>query len=109
MHAGDIVRVDFGTPIGSEAGFARPAVVVTADGVLEGGPRTLQVVPLTSNTERALMSEVVVEHNGAQSAAQAHLLTTISVQRVVDEPNEHIGPVALTQIRAIIADLIDAP
>ena len=33
MNYGDVVRVDFGTPIGSETGFVRPAVVVTSGNV----------------------------------------------------------------------------
>ena len=31
MNLGGVIDVDFGTPIGSEAGFLRPAVVCTTD------------------------------------------------------------------------------
>ena len=41
--------------------------------------------------------------------AQAHLLTTISVDRVVEATGTNIGPVALQQIREIIADLLGLP
>ncbi len=109
MRAGDVVAVDFGIPIGSEPGFVRPAVVVTADGVLQGAPRTLHVVPLTSNTDRSLLTEVVVSHDDETSAAQVHLLTTVSTQRIVGEPGVNVGALALAQLRSIAADLLDTP
>ncbi len=109
MRAGDVVGVDFGTPIGSEPGFVRPAVVVTADVVLQAEPRTVHVVPLTSNVGRSLLTEVEVAHDDTASAAQVHLLTTISVRRIVDEPGENVGAVALSQLRSIVADLLDTP
>ena len=109
MRAGDVVGVDFGTPIGSEPGFVRPAVVVTADVVLEAAPRTVHVVPLTSITSRSLLTEVVVTHGDVESAAQVHLLTAISSQRIVDEPAVNVGTVAVARLRAIIADLMDTP
>ena len=31
MRSGDVYQVDFGSPLGSEAGFVRPAVVITDD------------------------------------------------------------------------------
>jgi mRNA interferase MazF len=55
----------------------RPAVVVTAERVLDAAPSVIQVVPLTS-TIRSFHSEVVIEPdpvNGldAPSAAQSSL------------------------------------
>lgn len=47
MQLGDVVHVDFGVPAGSEPGFVRPAIVVTADPILQARPRTIQVVPVT--------------------------------------------------------------
>jgi len=40
------------------------------------------------------------------SVAQAHLPTTISVDRVVETTGTNIGPVALQQIRELVADLL---
>ena len=40
MNFGDVIDVDFGTPVGSEAGFLRPAVVCTADAFLRFRPAT---------------------------------------------------------------------
>lgn len=80
MRSGDVVCVDFGVPLGSEPGFVRPAVVLTADNLLRGRPRTMHVVPLTSNLERNLPTEVRVDSDeGAEpSAAQVDLCTVIS-------------------------------
>ena len=91
MRAGDVVRCDFGTPSRGEPGFVRPAVVVTSD-----------VVPCTTK-RRGWLSEVDIAGFGV---AQAHLPTTISVDRIVDATGTNIGPVALQQIRELVADLI---
>ena len=102
MRAGDVVRCDFGTPARGEPGFIRPAIVVTSDDVLEFRQHAIVVVPCTT-TRRGWLSEVDITGFGI---AQAHLPTTISVDRVVDETDTNIGPVALRQIRELIADLL---
>jgi mRNA-degrading endonuclease toxin of MazEF toxin-antitoxin module len=109
MRAGDVVEVDFGDPEGSEAGFVRPAIIVTADLVLDGGPRTIHVIPLTSNARRGLPAEVLVEAEGLgrPSAAQCHLCTAISTSRITTPPRVNVGPVPLAQVRAVLADLLD--
>jgi mRNA interferase MazF len=109
MQAGDLARVDFGVPVGSEPGFVRPAVVVTADAVLAHRPRTLHVVPVTSNTRRSLPTEVAVTGPGldARSVAQCHLCAVIGVERVLDHEYGNIGAVQLAQVRAVLADLLD--
>ncbi|MCC6224830.1 MAG: type II toxin-antitoxin system PemK/MazF family toxin [Microthrixaceae bacterium] len=109
MRAGDVVQIDFGVPIGSEPGFARPAVVVTADAVLAAGARTFHVVPVTSNVERRLPFEVEVDSVGltSTSVAQAHLCTVVSRERVVLDQLGNVGSMALAQIRLLLADLLD--
>ena len=103
LRAGDAVRCDFGTPSRGEPGFVRPAIVVTSDDVLEFRQHAIVVVPCTT-TRRGWLSEVDIIAFGV---AQAHLPTTISVDRVVDTTGTNIGPVALQQIRELIADLIE--
>ena len=49
MTRGDIWLVDFGVPMGSEAGYRRPAVVVQNDDFNESKIATSIVIPLTSN------------------------------------------------------------
>ena len=108
MRAGDIVRVDLGIRVGSEPGFQRPAIVVTADVVLASNPRTVHVVPVTTNIARALPSEVRIDAGlDRPSVAQCHLCAVVSTERIIDGPGGHIGAVALAQLRAVIADLLD--
>ena len=109
MLAGDVVRVDFGIPAGSEPGFERPAVIVTANGVLAQHPRTVHVVPVTSNVAWSLPTEVVITAPGleADSAAQCHLCTAVSVERLAEEGYGNVGPVGLAQVRSVLADLLD--
>ncbi len=82
MTSGDVVEVDLGAPAGSEAGMLRPAVVVTAQRVLDAQPRVVQVVPLT-RTMRGYASEVVVTadaRNGLDpdSAAQTQHIRAVA-------------------------------
>lgn len=102
MLSGDVVRVDFGVPARGEPGFVRPAIVVTADDVLEFRQWAVVVVPCTSK-RRGWLSEVEV---GEFGVAQAHLPTTVSVDRVVETTGTNVGGVALGQIRQVIADLL---
>ena len=102
MRAGDVLRFDFGTPARGEPGFIQPAVVVTADELLEFRQHAVVVVPCTT-TRRGWLSEVPVEGFGV---AQAHLPTTISIDRVVEPTDTNVGPVGLAQIRQVIADVL---
>ncbi len=60
LTSDDVVAVDLGTPTGREAGYRRPAVVVTAQRLLDASPSVLQVVSLTS-TLRGFGSEVEID------------------------------------------------
>ena len=110
MQAGDVVTIDFGTPAGSGPGFERPAIVVTADLIVTRRPRTFHVVPVTSNVQRSMATDVPVDADGLNknSGAQCHLLTSAGIERVTDDGGRgNIGPVALAQLRSVIADLLD--
>ena len=108
MLAGDVVSVDFGIPQGSEPGFQRPAVVMTANVVLQQEPRTVHVVPLTTNIGRRLPTEVSVDVDGLlPSAAQCHLLTVVSSSRIEPPTVGTVGAAVLVQIREVIVDLLD--
>ncbi len=109
-HCGDVQLADLGEPQGREAGFARPVVIVTAQLVLDQQPNVVHVVPLTS-TIRGYRSEVRIEpdpDNGLEvvSAAQCQHIRASPVGRLAD-PLGNVGPQALSQIREIIADLLD--
>ena len=103
MRAGDVVRCDFGTPARGEPGFVRPAIVVTSDDVLEFRQHAIVVVPCTT-ARRGWLSEVDI---GGFGVAQSHLPTTVSVDRVIEATGINIGPVALRQVRELIADLLE--
>ena len=70
LTSGDIVDLDLGLPEGREAGFCHPALVVTAQRILDAQPTVIHVVPLTT-TIRAFTSEVVVEPDDAVRAEGA--------------------------------------
>jgi len=110
LSSGDIVEVDLGTPIGSEAGLRRPGVVVTADGILQGDPNVVQVVPLT-RTIRPSGAEVYIEPDGqnqlkAPSAAQCQHVRSVSVARLSGNRGV-VGPVLLSEIREVLGLLLD--
>jgi mRNA interferase MazF len=109
MRAGDVVWIDFGIPVGSEPGYKRPAVVVSADLVLDQRPRTVHAVPLTTNVVRNMPTDVAVATVGLDrpSVAQTHLCAVVSVDRIDSEPVGNIGAAALAQVRSILADLLD--
>jgi len=110
--SGDLVDLDLGLPEGREAGIPGPAVVVTAQRILDAGPSVVHVVPLTS-TIRPFHSEVVIEADAAnglpsRSAAQCQHLRAVSPDRIAARRG-NVGPAVLLQIREIIAVLLDLP
>lgn len=110
LTSGDVVDLDLGTPAGREAGFRHPAVVVTAQRILDADPSVVQVVPLTT-TIRGFGSEVRIEPDGDNgldhaSSAQCQHVRAVSTGRV-DSVRGRIGVGALTQIRATIGLILD--
>ena len=111
MRAGDVIRVDFGVPRGSEAGFARAAVVVTATEILEHNPRTIQVVPITGNVTRRMRTELplATRYPDRESVAQTHLITTITTDALTGDTYDPVSATELAQIRELLADQLDIP
>lgn len=110
--SGDVVELDLGRPQGREAGFLHPAVIVTAQRILDATPTVVHVVPLT-RTIRGFHSEIVIDpdaDNGLDvaSAAQCQHLRAISPERIV-ATRGNIGALHLAQIRDTIAVIIDLP
>src|SRR5688572_22984988 len=98
LTPGDVVELNLGTPAGSEAGLRRPAIVVTAQRILRGGPNVVQVVPLT-RTIRQSSTEVIVdpdERNGltAVSSAQCQHVRSVATMRIRKRTG-NVGPVVL--------------
>ena len=110
--AGDVVDLELGTPEGRGAGFRHPAVLVTAQRILDAGPSVVHVVPLTT-TLRGHHSEVVLDPDAANgldepSAAQCQHIRAVSPSRI-SEVRGNVGGTALAQIRDVIAVLLDVP
>jgi mRNA interferase MazF len=81
MKRGEIWWVDFDPSIGEEIQKKRPAVIVSNDSSNKNLNR-VQVVPLTSNTERVYSSESLVLFENKNSKAMAHQLATVSKNRL---------------------------
>jgi mRNA interferase MazF len=110
LTSGDVVGLDLGTPTGREAGFRHPAVVVTAQRILDAESNVIQVVPLTT-TIRGFGSEIRIEPDQANglshsSAAQCQHIRAVSTGRV-EHIRGNVGPTALSQIRDTIGLILD--
>ena len=109
LTSGDVVDLDLGTPEGREAGFRHPAVVVTAQRILDAAPSVVQVEPLTSSI-RSFGAEVVIVPDAGnverRSAAQCQHLRAVSPARV-REVRGNVGSVVLARVRETIAVIID--
>lgn len=111
-NSGDVVDLDLGAPEGREAGFRHPAVIVTAQRIVDASPSVIHVVPLTS-TIRQFNSEVaLIPDRGnaltVESAAQCQHLRAVSLKRILGVRG-NVGVAALAQIRETIAVLFDIP
>ncbi|MGB3859488.1 MAG: type II toxin-antitoxin system PemK/MazF family toxin [Ornithinimicrobium sp.] len=110
LTPGDVVEVDLGMPAGSEAGLRRPAVVVTAQRILRGGPNVIQVVPLTRRIRQSAI-EVVIDPDEdnrltVSSAAQCQHVRSVATTRIHERAG-NVGPVVLGEVRETLALLLD--
>lgn len=112
LTSGDVIDLDLGLPSGSEAGFRHPAIVVTAQHILDADPKVVQVVPLSS-TRRGFASEVEIDADRANglenaSSAQCQHIRAVAASRV-ENKRGNVGLEALTQIREVLALILDVP
>jgi mRNA interferase MazF len=88
--------VNFDPAVGGEIKKRRPAVIVSND-LANRFLNRVQVVPLTSNTDRLYPSEARVSIAGTVSKAMADQLTTADKSRLM----EQIGSLSLADLRAV--------
>ena len=81
MQRGEVWWVSFDPSVGGEIRKRRPAVIVSND-VANQHLNRVQVVPLTSSTDRVYASEAVVTLRNRRSKAMADQLTTASKKRL---------------------------
>jgi|SRR5271165_3426934 len=80
IERGDVYWINFDPSIGGEIQKVRPAVVLSnnaANAVLN----RVQVVPITSRTDRLYPGEAFIDLNGERRKAMADQLATVSKQR----------------------------
>jgi mRNA interferase MazF len=112
LTSGDVVMLYLGVPEGREAGFSRPAVVVTAQRILTAGAQVVHVVPITSRIRR-FDSDVRVEADsgnglGHDSAIQCQHLRSVSTKRLASTTG-NVGPAVLAEVRETLAAILDLP
>lgn len=111
-NSGDVVDLDLGLPQGREAGFRHPAILVTAQRILDAEPTVVHVVPLTT-TIRRYHSEIIIEPDHVNkldevSAAQCQHIRAISPRRIL-AVRGNVGVIVLGQLRETIAVILDLP
>jgi len=81
MKRGEVWWVNFEPSLGGEVRKQRPAVIVSND-MANKYLNRVQVVPLTSKTQRVYPSEALVTMDDKKSKAMADQLTTVSKRRL---------------------------
>jgi len=112
LTSGDVVDLDLGLPASGEAGFRHPAVVVTAQRILDAEPSVVQIVPLTS-TLRGFASEIEIDadsENGLErtSASQCQHIRAVATGRI-ETTRGNVGAAALMQIREMLGLILEVP
>ena len=97
MNRGDVWWVNFEPSIGGEIRKKRPAIIVSNNAANKFLNR-VQVIPITSNTDRLFPSEAYVTVAGKKGKAMADQLATVSKQRL----SKCIGSVSEDEMNMVV-------
>jgi mRNA interferase MazF len=104
MKRGEVWWINFDPSIGGEIRKKRPAVIVSNNAANQFLNR-VQVVPLTSSTDKLYPSESYVTLRGKKAKAMADQLTTVSKKRLINK-SDSVSRTEMEGIeRAIIIQL----
>ncbi|OGP55358.1 MAG: growth inhibitor PemK [Deltaproteobacteria bacterium RBG_13_52_11] len=107
MKRREVWWVNFDPSIGEEVKKKRPAVIVSNDAANKFLNR-VQVVPLTSRTDRVYPSEAVVVFEGKESKAMADQLATASKSRLFSQAGI-LSPEDMRRVEEAIKIQLDIP
>lgn len=105
MKRGEVWWVNFEPSVGGEIRKKRPAVIVSNDHANKYLNR-VQVVPLTSKTDRVYPSEALVMIDGKEGKAMADQLATVSKLRLSTRVGV-LSPVDLMKVGEAIKVQLD--
>jgi mRNA interferase MazF len=97
MNRGDVWWVNFEPSIGGEIRKKRPAIIISNNAANKFLNR-VQVIPITSNTDRLFPSEAYVTVAGKKGKAMADQLATVSKQRL----SKRIGSVSEEEMDMVV-------
>jgi mRNA interferase MazF len=101
IERGGIYWVQLDPALGGEIQKTRPAIVVSNDAA-NAALNRVQVVPITSKTDRVYPGEALVEVKGEKCKAMADQLTTASKLRLGSQLGI-LGPSDMARVEAAIA------
>lgn len=81
INRGDVYWVNFDPSLGGEIRKTRPAVVIS-NNAANAALNRVQVMPVTSKTDRLYPGEALIDLNGEKRKAMADQLTTVSKLRL---------------------------
>ena len=97
MNRGDVWWVNFEPSIGGEIRKKRPAIIISNNASNKFLNR-VQVIPITSNTDRLFPSEAYVTVAGKKGKSMADQVATVSKQRL----SKCIGSVSDDEMKMVV-------